>query len=124
MRFLCRRVAPAIVAVYCCLAGLAFAADTGSRLPPPVAAALANAGIPDSSVGIFVQDVQTAQAVVAVGEDRALNPASTIKLLTTFAALDQLGPAYQWATEIYADGTLTGDVLTATWCSKAMATRA
>jgi len=111
MRFLCRRVAPAIVAVYCCLAGLAFAADTGSRLPPPVAAALANAGIPDSSVGIFVQDVQTAQAVVAVGEDRALNPASTIKLLTTFAALDQLGPAYQWATEIYADGTLTGDVL-------------
>ena len=111
MRFLCRRVAPAIVAVYCCLAALAFAADTGSRLPPPVAAALANAGIPDSSVGIFVQDVQTAQAVVAVGEDRALNPASTIKLLTTFAALDQLGPAYQWATEIYADGTLTGDVL-------------
>jgi len=111
MRFLCRRVAPAIVAVYCCLAGLAFAADTGSRLPPPVAAALANAGIPDSSVGIFVQDVQTAQAVVAVGEDRALNPASTIKLLTTFAALDQLGPAYQWATEIYADGALTGDVL-------------
>ena len=111
MRCLCRRVAPAIVAVYCCLAALAFAADTGSRLPPPVAAALANAGIPDSSVGIFVQDVQTAQAVVAVGEDRALNPASTIKLLTTFAALDQLGPAYQWATEIYADGTLTGDVL-------------
>ncbi len=111
MRCLCRRVVPAIVAVYCCLAALAFAADTGSRLPPPVAAALANAGIPDSSVGIFVQDVQTAQAVVAVGEDRALNPASTIKLLTTFAALDQLGPAYQWATEIYADGTLTGDVL-------------
>ena len=111
MRCLCRRVAPAIVAVYCCLATQAFAADTGSRLPPPVAAALANAGIPDSSVGIFVQDVQTAQAVVAVGEDRALNPASTIKLLTTFAALDQLGPAYQWATEIYADGTLTGDVL-------------
>ena len=111
MRFLCRRVAPAIVAVYCYLAAPAFAADTGSRLPPPVAAALANAGIPDSSVGIFVQDVQTAQSVVAVGEDRALNPASTIKLLTTFAALDQLGPAYQWATEIYADGTLTGDVL-------------
>src|SRR6185369_3201510 len=107
MRFLCRRVAPAIVAVYCCLAALAFAADPGSRLPPSVAAALANAGIPDSSVGIFVQDVQTAQAVVAVGEDRALNPASTIKLLTTFAALDQLGPAYQWATEIYGDPRLT-----------------
>ena len=52
-----------------------------------------------------MQDVQTAQALVAVGDDRALNPASTIKLLTTFAGLDQLGPAYQWATEIYADGS-------------------
>ncbi len=62
-------------------------------------------------MGIFVMDTQAARPVVAVGEDRALNPASTIKLLTTFAALDQLGPAYRWTTELYADGALQGDVL-------------
>ncbi len=62
-------------------------------------------------MGIFVQDVQAARPLVEAGDDRALNPASTIKLLTTFAALDQLGPAYQWSTEIYADGPLQGDVL-------------
>ena len=58
-----------------------------------------------------MQDIQATRPVVAVGDERALNPASTIKLLTTFAALDQLGPAYRWTTEIYADGTLQGDVL-------------
>jgi D-alanyl-D-alanine carboxypeptidase/D-alanyl-D-alanine-endopeptidase (penicillin-binding protein 4) len=56
-------------------------------------------------------DTQAARPVVAVGDERALNPASTIKLLTTFAALDQLGPAYRWTTELYADGPLQGDVL-------------
>jgi D-alanyl-D-alanine carboxypeptidase/D-alanyl-D-alanine-endopeptidase (penicillin-binding protein 4) len=96
-------------AMWCVLA--AAAQDGAARLPGPVAEALAQAGIPESSVGIFVQDVQGERPVVAVGDERALNPASTIKLLTTLAALDQLGPAYRWTTEIYTDGTLQGDVL-------------
>ncbi len=89
----------------------ASAQDNPARLPPAVAQALAQAGIPESSVGIYVQDVRAERPVVAVGEERALNPASTIKLLTTLAALDQLGPAYRWTTEVYADGALQGDVL-------------
>ena len=99
------------LALWFCLAGQMHAADTGARVPPAVAEALAQAGIPESSVGIFVQDIQIARPVLALGEERALNPASTIKLLTTFSALDQLGPAYQWTTEVYADGPLQGDVL-------------
>ena len=89
----------------------ATAQEGAAQLPPPVAQALAQAGIPENSVGIYVQDVQAERPVVAVGEERALNPASTIKLLTTLAALDQLGPAYRWTTEVYADGALQGDVL-------------
>src|SRR5471032_769371 len=100
-----------LAALCCCLTQHALAQDAASRLPQSVAQALALAGIPDNSVGIFVQDVQVARPVIAVGDERALNPASTIKLLTTFAALDQLGPAYQWTTEVYADGALQGDVL-------------
>lgn len=101
-----------MLAAWCCgFASDAPAQDAASRLPQPVAQALAQAGVPENSVGILVQDVQVARPVVAVGDERALNPASTIKLLTTFAALDQLGPAYQWTTEVYADGTLQGDVL-------------
>ena len=100
-----------LLAFCCCHIVQAQAADPGSRLPPPVAEALARAGIPDASVGIFVQDIQAARPVLTAGDDHALNPASTIKLLTTFAALDQLGPAYQWSTEVYADGAVQGDVL-------------
>ena len=44
-----------------------------------------------------------------------MNPASVMKLTTTFAALDLLGPAYIWSTPVYMDGpardgTLTGNV--------------
>ena len=95
--------------LWCALA--AAAQDGTTRLPQPVAQALQLAGIPESSVGIFVQDVTAQRPLLASGEKRVLNPASTIKLVTTFAALDQLGPAYRWTTEVYTTGTLQGDVL-------------
>jgi D-alanyl-D-alanine carboxypeptidase/D-alanyl-D-alanine-endopeptidase (penicillin-binding protein 4) len=40
-----------------------------------------------------------------------MNPASTMKLVTTYAALELLGPAYTWKTEAYAGGNLQGSVL-------------
>ena len=95
--------------LWCALA--AAAQDGAARLPQAVAQALAQAGIPETSVGIYVQDTRAERPLVAVGEARALNPASTVKLLTTLAALDQLGPAHRWSTEVYADGALQGDVL-------------
>lgn len=94
-----------------CLALPALAQDPLTRLPPAVAQALAAAGLPESSTGIFVQEAQAARPVLSYGDERALNPASTIKLLTTFAALDLLGPAYQWTTEVYTDGVWRGDTL-------------
>jgi serine-type D-Ala-D-Ala carboxypeptidase/endopeptidase (penicillin-binding protein 4) len=42
---------------------------------------------------------------------QAMNPASTMKLLTTYAALELLGPTYTWKTEAYAGGKLQGDTL-------------
>jgi D-alanyl-D-alanine carboxypeptidase/D-alanyl-D-alanine-endopeptidase (penicillin-binding protein 4) len=98
-----------VIWLWCALA--ASAQHGTSRLPQPVAQALAQAGIPEAGVGIYVQDVNAERPLIAVGGERALNPASTIKLLTTFAALDQLGPAYQWTTEIYTNGALQDDVL-------------
>ncbi len=94
----------------------AAAQESGLRIPPPVARAMQQAGIPEASVGIYVLDVNAERPLLAIGEDRALNPASTIKLVTTFAALEQLGPAYTWPTEVYATGaqladTLAGDLI-------------
>jgi len=41
----------------------------------------------------------------------AMNPASTMKLLTTISALDLLGPQYQWRTNLFTDGVIDKGVL-------------
>lgn len=83
----------------------------GTVLPEPVARALAAAGIPESATGIYVHEVGAARPLLAMGAERALNPASAIKVLTTYAALELLGPAYSWTTEVYAAGALRDEVL-------------
>ncbi|MFA5241260.1 MAG: D-alanyl-D-alanine carboxypeptidase/D-alanyl-D-alanine-endopeptidase [Sulfuricella sp.] len=80
-------------------------------LPAPVRAALKEAGLPQSSLGVWVQDTQARRALLDVGAEHAMNPASSMKLVTTYAALELLGPAYRWKTETYAGGPLTGEAL-------------
>ena len=80
-------------------------------LPAPVERALTRANIPLAGVAAFVQDVDGARAGIAFNTTQAMNPASTMKLLTTYAALELLGPTYAWKTEAYLNGSLQGDVL-------------
>ena len=84
---------------------------TSAQLPPPVAQALAKAGIPEASVGVYVHEIGTAEPVVAHRAAEPLNPASVMKLVTTYAGLELLGPAHQWSTDIYTEGVLLQDVL-------------
>ncbi|HEX5338789.1 MAG TPA: D-alanyl-D-alanine carboxypeptidase/D-alanyl-D-alanine-endopeptidase [Gallionella sp.] len=80
-------------------------------IPYPVSEALKRAHIPPGSVGIVVQRAQSSYPVISLNAKQALNPASTMKLLTTFAGLEALGPAYRWKTEAYLDGRLENGVL-------------
>ena len=80
-------------------------------LPAPVAQALGSAGIPVAATAVWVREVDAARPRLAVNARASLNPASTMKLLTTFAALDLLGPAYAWKTEAFANGIQSGEVL-------------
>ena len=82
-----------------------------STLPEPVSEALKRAHIPLTSVSILVQETGAPRPLVSLNVDRAINPASTMKLLTTIAALETLGPAYRWKTEAYLDGKLENGVL-------------
>ncbi|MBI5899046.1 MAG: D-alanyl-D-alanine carboxypeptidase/D-alanyl-D-alanine-endopeptidase [Rhodocyclales bacterium] len=81
------------------------------ELPASVTQALKAAGIPLSATAAWVREVDAATPRLAVNARVALNPASTMKLLTTYAALDLLGPAYVWKTEVHANGTLIDGVL-------------
>lgn len=82
-----------------------------AELPTSVAQALRTAGIPTSAVGIVAQRVDEPRPRLAVNAEQALNPASTIKLATTFAALERMGPAYTWQTEAWINGALANGIL-------------
>jgi len=90
----------------------AFLPAKAAQLPGPVAAALARAGIAQGAAAFYVHEIGTPRPLLAIGAERPLNPASTIKLITTYAALEILGPAYTWPTEVYAEGELNRGVLT------------
>jgi D-alanyl-D-alanine carboxypeptidase/D-alanyl-D-alanine-endopeptidase (penicillin-binding protein 4) len=82
------------------------------RLPKAVASALARSGIPESAVGVVVQDLDGGnEPAVALNADSSMNPASTMKLLTTYAALELLGPSFTWRTDMVTQAAQRGDVL-------------
>lgn len=83
-----------------------------ASLPGPVARALAQAGIPESAAAFYVHEIGVERPLITAGAERSMNPASAIKLVTTYAALELLGPAFQWVTEAYAAGALSDGVLT------------
>jgi len=91
---------------------LIFSLDAGAApLPVSVTQELQKAGIPASAVSIVVREVGHQNPLINLNAQRAMNPASNMKLLTTYAGLDLLGPAYTWKTEAYIDGELSDGAL-------------
>jgi D-alanyl-D-alanine carboxypeptidase/D-alanyl-D-alanine-endopeptidase (penicillin-binding protein 4) len=85
---------------------------TAQELPPEVAAALDRAKLPRDAVAVMVIDAQGGKAPrISHRTDVAMNPASVMKLVSTYAALDLLGSAYTWSTPVYLDGPVRDGVL-------------
>jgi D-alanyl-D-alanine carboxypeptidase/D-alanyl-D-alanine-endopeptidase (penicillin-binding protein 4) len=97
-----------IAAVLCSLVGAVRAAGT---LPPDTLAALQRAQVPAEALSVVVHDASSGRRVLQWQETRPVNPASLTKLLTTQAALEKLGPAWTWATPVWATGPLNNGVL-------------
>lgn len=76
-------------------------------VPAPVEAALARAQIARDALSLYVAPVEGRQpARLTWQATQAMNPASVMKLVTTYAALEQLGPTYVWRTPVYLDGVV------------------
>jgi serine-type D-Ala-D-Ala carboxypeptidase/endopeptidase (penicillin-binding protein 4) len=89
------------------LAAHAFAAD----IPEGVRRALAQAKVPPSAVAILVEPVDKGPPALVHQLSVPMNPASVMKLVTTYAALDLLGPAFTFHTDALHTGEIASGVL-------------
>jgi len=68
-------------------------------LPTPLAAAWRNSRLPDAALSLMVQPLDGGPPLFSISPDVPRNPASVMKLVTTWAGLSGLGPNYTWRTE-------------------------
>ena len=64
--------------------------------------------------GLYVADARTGAPLFAVNADEGLNPASNVKMISTAAALELLGPEFRYPTRVLGpapiDGVVRGDI--------------
>ncbi|NND55197.1 MAG: D-alanyl-D-alanine carboxypeptidase/D-alanyl-D-alanine-endopeptidase, partial [Gammaproteobacteria bacterium] len=105
------RLSTSMVIMLLCLPALSGAVADDNELPANIRSVLQVRKLPAESLSVYVEDLQTGEVLLRWRDDEPRNPASTVKLLTTLVALDTLGPAYRWKTEVYANGEIIGDKL-------------
>ncbi len=87
------------------------AGDIG-QLPRDVEAALQRAKVPSENFHVMVVDTSASSTPRLSHQAQVrVNPASLMKLATTTAALDTLGPAFVWRTPVFIDGPVREGVL-------------
>ena len=92
-----------LIILGCCWSA-AGAAEQEHVLPGSVARVLSAHVLPVAGFSAYVHELGEPEPLLAYNDRQARNPASTIKLLTTFAGLEYLGPAYTWQTNVYLGG--------------------
>lgn len=82
-----------------------------SGLPDSLLALMKKSKVSQDNLSVYIGDVIADKPMLSHNIDVARSPASTIKLVTTYAALKQLGPNYAWPTEAWTRGEITNGVL-------------
>jgi len=88
------------------LASVVAAPAVADDLPDPVLRVLAGHGLSSGGLSISVRPVDGGDSLLEYNAAVPRNPASVMKLVSTFVALDALGPAHTWDTQIWLDGDL------------------
>jgi len=91
-------------------------AQAQPKLPPEVLEALAKAGVPPEAFAVSAVPLAHRAAPVNWRADVPMQPASTMKLVTSVVALDRLGPNHRSSTEFLSaaplqEGALQGDLV-------------
>ena len=85
-------------------------------LPVSLQSALNYRDVPHDSLSVYVENLETGEVMLRWNDAELRNPASVAKSVTTFVALEALGPTFRWKTDVYflgevEDGVLEGDLL-------------
>jgi len=89
------------------------AAEDKPAAPGPATylARLAAAKIPTDSAAVLIRPLDGGSLEWSANPKKPMNPASTMKLVTTYSALHLLGPAFTFRTEVLSEAALSGDSL-------------
>lgn len=82
-----------------------------NKLPSDLSALLKKYQLPEETVSIDIRNISTKRPTLQFNADKLMNPASVMKVVTTMAALDLLGPTYTWETQYYYTGKIDGSTL-------------
>jgi D-alanyl-D-alanine carboxypeptidase/D-alanyl-D-alanine-endopeptidase (penicillin-binding protein 4) len=80
-------------------------------LPQPLADELQRSQLPASAFAVMVTPLDGGGPSLLYNADTPMNPASTMKLVTSYSALELLGEAFVYHTVAYALGPIEGEVL-------------
>jgi len=107
-----------IYAAACALLASAVAGAAEPQISPAAApvpttylARLAAARIPANAAAVVIKPLDGGALAWVANEKKPMNPASTMKLLTTYAALHLLGPAFTFRTEVLSEAPVLGEAL-------------
>lgn len=84
-----------------CAAALHMASAAAQGLPAELQKAFQAAHLPESSMSLVVQEIGGPR-LVSINPEEPRNPASVMKMVTTWSGLSGLGPEYRWRTAMYA----------------------
>ena len=82
--------------------------QTDPALTAAIDAILADPRFEGSMVGVSVRDAETGESLYEHENDQRMNPASNMKLFTSAAAMDALGPDYRFTTDLLATAAVKG----------------
>lgn len=82
-----------------------------TELPNEIAAAMTASRLNPEGLSVYIQAISSPAPLLAFNENVPRNPASVMKLVTTYAGLGTLGADYRWPIELYTNGTVNGDTL-------------
>jgi D-alanyl-D-alanine carboxypeptidase/D-alanyl-D-alanine-endopeptidase (penicillin-binding protein 4) len=72
-------------------------------LPASVDGLIKKSGLKSTQLHLQILPAHEGQALLSYQAEKLVSPASTLKVLTSFIALDELGPNFRWKTQIYSD---------------------